>query len=330
MMPTMAETTSTAFAEKLRQAPLPVSSAVRYALQLADAFRQAHERNVIAGAVDPEKVAMSATGLAIEAGGTPVFVAPEVKAGKPADARSDVFVFGSIFYKMLTGRDPCASGAPVAAPLGTVYDEQGPVRADQIGGLDRLMEQCLATSPEVRLQRMQKVFLELKLLKVSSRRPEATLAMRREKTEMALRGEIGRVERSLGARVDACDRTLVEVQRTSVEVRDKLQVALEVQESLRAAMAAVDDSVAAVRDLTARLQTGMEENARTIGCVEEALSGQIGGIEEQLQAHAHSLEAMHTTMAQTDDLLERVVEAFDSLQAYVMDHSDDKTSAAGV
>jgi hypothetical protein len=328
MTPTTGTENST-LAEKLRTTPLPVSASVRYAMQLADSLRAAHDRGVVIGALDPDKVTVSATGLDIQPGGIPVYAAPEVKAGKPGDARSDVFIFGCVLYRLLTGRDP-VFGADGSAPaaLGTVYDEQGPVKAESIGGLDRLVEQCLAPLPESRLQRMQKVYLELKLLRVSARRPEASLAVRREKAESALRNEIGRVERSLVARVDACDRTLVEVQRTSVEMKDKLQTALDAQQTLRDGMAAVDASVQSVRDLTARLQTGMEENARTIGCVEEALSGQLTAIEEQLHTQAHSIEAMHTTMSQTDDLLERVVEAFDTLQAYVMEHSDEKPAAS--
>jgi len=344
MMPTMDATATTAtLAEKLRQAPLPVTTAVRYALQLADAFRRAHDRNIVSGVLDPDQVVATATGLEIH---PPVagdaYKAPEVAAGQTADARSDVYAFGCVLYRMLTGRDPFP-GDGALVPLGAVYGEQGPIRADQVAGLERLIEQCLAKEPANRLQRMQKVYLELKLLKVSARRPEEpSFAKAREKSEAALRDEIGRVERAAGSRVesverviglridsfagrvDAVDHKLAEMDRAGQETREQVQAALGAQEELRKAVAAVEQSVAAVRELTARLESGLEENARTIGCVEEALSGQIAAIEEQLQSQAHSLAAMHTTMSQTDDLLERVVEAFDSLQAYVMEHSEEK------
>ena len=50
--------------------------------------------------------------------------------------------------------------------------------------------------------------------------------------------------------------------------------------------------------------------------MEQLLSKTMMSLDERLTTQAHSIEALKTTVTQTDSLLERVLESLDSLQTY--------------
>src|SRR5262249_17111269 len=133
-------------ANRLLEAPLPVSAALRLGLQLADALRTAHERGTVYGGLDPAQITFPDRGPAnlLHPGSPAPCTAPEVIAGQPADVRSDVFVFGALLYHLLTGRQPYAGhdslhgeGQPPA--IETFIDATGPVPAETYAGLARLV-----------------------------------------------------------------------------------------------------------------------------------------------------------------------------------------------
>ena len=56
--------------------------------------------------------------------------------------------------------------------------------------------------------------------------------------------------------------------------------------------------------------------AQIVGAMEQLLSKTMASLDERLTTQAHSVEALKTTVTETDNLLERVLESLDSLQTY--------------
>jgi chromosome segregation ATPase len=56
--------------------------------------------------------------------------------------------------------------------------------------------------------------------------------------------------------------------------------------------------------------------AQIVAAMEQLLSKTMMSLDERLTTQAHSIEALKTTVTQTDSLLERVLESLDSLQTY--------------
>jgi chromosome segregation ATPase len=76
----------------------------------------------------------------------------------------------------------------------------------------------------------------------------------------------------------------------------------------------------------AQIETRLDEHAgkladipstsQIVAAMEQLLSKTMTSLDERLTTQAHSVEALKTTVTQTDGLLERVLESLDSLQTY--------------
>ncbi len=186
-------------AERLARGALPLEQMLRYAIQIADALDKAHRQGIVHRDLKPANVMVtksgiklvdfglagfaasgpggiagtSATGLPTQAPdltqegtilGTLQYMAPEQLEGKTADARTDIFAFGSLLYEMATGQK-AFSGPSRAALIASILEREPPAisRLQPVAppALDHVVKTCLAKDPEDRFQTAHDVRLEL-------------------------------------------------------------------------------------------------------------------------------------------------------------------------
>jgi non-specific serine/threonine protein kinase len=156
-------------AERLREGPLPLETALDVARQIAAALEAAHARSIVHRDLKPANVRVTDDGwvkvldfgLALlltpdsgapRAAGTPGYMSPEQCRGEPIDPRSDLWSFGALLYESLTG-SPATPGESLgdlidANRRGTVDLDRLPVSLpERVAGLLRL---CLEAEPERR------------------------------------------------------------------------------------------------------------------------------------------------------------------------------------
>jgi len=92
--------------------------------------------------------------------GTPVYMAPEQAAGKPANALTDVYAVGGLLYEMLTGCPPCAGTDAIDVLHKKAHEdpvEISTLRPDLPAQVQRLVTRALSRSPRDRHPSMSAV-----------------------------------------------------------------------------------------------------------------------------------------------------------------------------
>ena len=123
-----------------------------------------------AGASMPAPTALTLTGRGMILG-TVEYMAPEQIEGKDADARTDLFAFGSVLFEMLSGRK-AFEGDSRASLMGAILEREPPLISSlqplAIPALDRIVRTCLAKDPDERWQSAKDLCDELKWIAAES------------------------------------------------------------------------------------------------------------------------------------------------------------------
>jgi eukaryotic-like serine/threonine-protein kinase len=189
--------------DRIQRGPVPLTQALAYLMQIADALDKAHRHGIVHRDLKPGNIMLTKSGVklldfgvaarradtspstgdvltsdhaqALTAAGTITgtvqYMAPEQLHGQPADARSDLFAFGAVAYEMLTGK-PAFEGASRAGLIGAILrDEPRPLTdlvPDLPSSIARPLTRCLAKDPDDRWQTANDLLFQLRSLSPSS------------------------------------------------------------------------------------------------------------------------------------------------------------------
>jgi eukaryotic-like serine/threonine-protein kinase len=176
--------------QRVSQGPIPVRTALDYAVQVAQGLAAAHEKGIVHRDLKPDNVFVTPDGRVkvldfglaklIDQEGTGVvssvlptsppgtspglvlgttgYMSPEQVRGEPVDRRTDIFALGVVLYEMLTGRRPFARETVPETMTAILRDDLPDLHNSnpQVSlPLEQLLRRCLDKDPARRFQSTQ-------------------------------------------------------------------------------------------------------------------------------------------------------------------------------
>jgi serine/threonine-protein kinase len=154
-----------------RSGALPVTAALSYLAQTADALRAAHDTGVVHRDIKPgnlmilpdgtvkvtdfgiarlvDSTSMTAVGQVV---GTAQYMSPEQASGRPATALSDIYSLGVVGYEMLAGKPAFTGENPLALAMAHVHQEPPDLPDSVPAGVRSLIKRSMSKNPADRPQ----------------------------------------------------------------------------------------------------------------------------------------------------------------------------------
>jgi len=168
-----------------RDGSLPVETAVRIALEIAEALEHAHQNNIVHCDIKSHNIlttrsgrvkvtdfgiaravasaTMTQTGTII---GSVHYFSPEQAKGGAVSAKSDIYSLGVVLYEMLTGVVPFTGESPISIALKHLQDQPQPPRElnSEIPPLvEAIVLKAMAKNPEQRFFDIGEMIADLRL-----------------------------------------------------------------------------------------------------------------------------------------------------------------------
>jgi tetratricopeptide (TPR) repeat protein len=195
--------------------PLPLKTAVDYAIQIAHGLSAAHAKGIVHRDLKPENLFITVEGrlkildfgiaklVAREGAAEPLptntggailgtvgYMSPEQVRGERADPRSDIFSFGALFYEMLSGASAFARASALETGHAILSEDPPALPAHVPPEVDCIARRCLQKDLAKRYPSAKDLLLDLQAMVIQPLAPARSRGRRRTIAWVGLAGAL--------------------------------------------------------------------------------------------------------------------------------------------